>query len=395
MATLKSVRDRAKAAAAVGDYPLALGLADLVRRYAPGDLETTGVLGQIHLACGRRVEARDCFAELLEIDPENRLARSGLALLEEEDGDPDRAIEQFERVFALDSSNQRVAGEISRLHALLSHTRPTDVGFSQHAIARQLLRRKRYRRSISFFEDALRSRPGAAEIAVGMSQALWLSGRLEEAEEVAEGVLAAHPDCLKALAIVAGAGVRRGETGSLGLLRRTAEMDPGNSVARRLFLEAGLPFPRIAEEPEVPERELWDVVGRLRPAESATTPESEAALAVEDEEYDDEAFWDEEEGEAEPEPFDLPEAQLEGEWVRGRGSAAVAPTDGWLEDWLAQWAAGDALVRAGELRRAAERYLAVLNGMRGISPSGSRAPGDERSVVEKEQDGTNSGDSET
>ncbi|MHB0869903.1 MAG: hypothetical protein ACYC5J_10670, partial [Chloroflexota bacterium] len=135
--------------------------------------------------------------------------------------------------------------------------------------------------------------------------------------------------------------------------------------------------------------------GRLRPAESATTPESEAALAVEDEEYDDEAFWDEEEGEAEPEPFDLPEAQLEGEWVRGRGSAAVAPTDGWLEDWLAQWAAGDALVRAGELRRAAERYLAVLNGMRGISPSGSRAPGDERSVVEKEQDGTNSGDSET
>ncbi|MGE5620908.1 MAG: tetratricopeptide repeat protein [Sphingomonadaceae bacterium] len=361
MATLKSVRDRAKAAAAAGEYPLALELAELIRRHSPHDVRTTGLLGQIHLACGRRLEARECFAELLEVDPESRLARSGLALMEEEDGDLDQALDDFERVFALDSSNRQVAEEISQLHARLSHTRPADAALSQHAIARRLLRRKQYRRSIPFFEDALRGRPAAAEIAVGLAQALWLSGRLEEAAEVAEKVLVAHPDCLKALAIVAGAAFVRGEARCLDILRKTAELESGNTVARRLFLQAGLPFPRVGEEPEIPERELWEAIGRLGPAETIGVAGANVEPSPEDEEDEGEDgdYWEDEA--EEPELFGLPEDQLEGEWVRGRGSPAASEGAD-LQGRLAQWQAGDVLVRAGQLRRAVEHYLAALKG---------------------------------
>ncbi len=381
MATLQSVRDQARAAVVAGEYPLALSLVELIRRHFPRDFETLGLAGQIQLAQGRRAEARDSFSTVLEVDPENVVARSGLALLAEEDRDLDQALEHLERAFALDSSNRQLAWEITRLHVLLSHTRPADAGFSQHAIARRFLREKRYERAIPLLEDALRRAPGAVDVAVGMAQALWLARRREQAEQVAASILADHPDCLKAMAMVAGLAFSRGDAGALSLLRKTAELDPGNSVSRRLFVEAGLPFPRVGEEPEIPERELWQVVGRLRPArkEEATPPE-----AVEEE-------WDEE-PEEEPDPFLLPDAPEEGEWVRGKGPLGgdVGPVG-----WRDRWGTGDKLVAAGQLRLAVEQYLAVLNGWREALTGGSGALEDETIVVEKEKDGTYSGNRQT
>lgn len=310
MATLDSVRDRVRAAVAEGDYQPALHLTESIRRHFPRDLETGRLRGQIQLASGRWEEAQGSFAAVLEVDPESVVARAGLALLAEEEGDPDRALEQLERVFDLDGSNSEVAAEICRLRSRSSHSWPVDLGSAQHALARRSLVEKKYERAAVLFQDAVWRAPERLEVAVGLARALWLTRRQEEAERVAAEVLAIHPSCLKMLAILAGASFARGEAEAMFLLRKTDELDPGNRVARRLFLDAGLPFPRVGVDPEVPEAELRGVAGspsRNRPA----LEESEAEDSAEED-------WEEEE---EPEPFFLPEAQLEGEWVRGKREA--------------------------------------------------------------------------
>ncbi len=374
MATLQSVRDQARAAVAEGDYQRALSLIALIHRHFPSDLEAVRLLGQIHVACGRRAEARESFDRVLEVDPESVVARSGLALLAEEEGDPDGALEQFERAFDLDSSNSQVAAEIGRLHSLSSHTRPVDPGSTQHAMARRFLQEKRYARAVALFEEALRQTPERLEVVVGLAQALWLSGGWEEAERVAAGVVVSHPDCLRMLAILAGASFSRGEGETLFLLRRTDEFDPGNSVARRLFLDAGLPFPRVGVDPDIPKAEL-----QMVPAPVARVQ----TLAPEDLEED----WEEE---AEVEPFTLPEVELDGEWVRGKGPFLPMAD----RAVLARWLKGDSLAAAGQFLQAMEQYLVVLHGLRQTSPSDRRGSGEKRLTVEKEQDGTDSGNRE-
>ena len=310
MADLQSVRDRARAAIAAGDYQLAFHLIELTRRHFPMDLEAAMLSGQLRLAWGQWAEARDSFEAVLQVDPESVAARAGLALLAERDGDLDGAIEQLERAFDLDSSNAGVAVGIGRLRSRLPRGSSVELGLPRHALARRSLLKRRYEKAILLFRDALRAAPDRVEIAVGLARALWLARRHGEAEQVAVEVLASYPNCLKMLAVLAGASFDRGEVEAMFLLRRTAEYDPGNPVARRMFLEAGLPFPRVGDDPEIPNADLRRVASIIaRGRASALGPEP-GDPAEED--------WEEEESE----PFFLPEVQLDGEWVRVKREAA-------------------------------------------------------------------------
>lgn len=306
MATLHNVRNQAKSAITEGRYSQALLLTELIRRYFPRDLETVRLQGEIYLASGRWSEARESFEAVLQADPESQGARIGLALLAEAEGDLEQALEQMERAFDLDVANGQVAAEIGRLGSQLCHSWPGDPGSPQHALARRSLKGRLYSKAALLFRDATRRSPERLEIAVGLARSLWLVGEREEAARMAVDVLVVYPDCLKMLAILAGVSFDRGEGEALFLLRKIAELDPGNSVARRLFLDVGLPFPRVGGDPEIPEAELRRAIGARRRTQSDSM-ESEAE-ELEDEE------WGEEE---DLEPFVLPEARLEGEWARG------------------------------------------------------------------------------
>ncbi len=377
MATLQSVRDRARAAVAQGDYSLAHSLIELIHRHFPSDLESTRLLGRIQLARGRRAEAREAFLMVLQADPESVAARSALALLAEEEGELDWALEQLERAFALDSGNSRVAEEVGSIRSRLSHTSPVDPGSSEHALARLLVRQRRYSAAARLFQAALRRSPERQEVASGLAESLWLSGRRDEAEAAAATVLSSLPNSLRMLAILAGASFVRGEVEALFLLRKISESDPGNSVARRLFVDAGLPFPRVGVDAEIPGAE----VARVLAAAGRGSARGQA----------DEDPWEEWDEEEEPEPFFMPEDQLEGEWIRGKGIAPMAPHHGGPEP-SDPWAEADVLASSGQFQPAIEQYMAILRDMRQSSPTRAVSATGERSTVEKEQDGTNSGD---
>jgi len=301
MAVLFSVRQLAEIALTDGDYGLALRLVDLILRHFPGDVAAAHLLARLRLRQGSWDEARAGFERVLAADPENAAAHAGLALIAEMAGDLYGALEQLQRAFDLDSGNRELAEGIARFSARLPRSLPPDPASAIHATARRSLRRLEYRRAALQFQDALRRAPDRVEVAVGLAEALWLAGSPDEAERMAAHLLAAFPSLLKMTAILAGASFMRGEMEALFLLRRADELDPGSRIARRLFLDVGLPFPRVGTDHEIPDAELRHVLG-VGPA---------AVAAGEWEEPEEE--WEED-----AEPFCLPEPELEGEWVRRR-----------------------------------------------------------------------------
>lgn len=390
MAMLSRVRDRARGALRRGDLEEALSLAALIGRHFPDDIDTMELLGEMELARGHRPEARSILEATLAIDPERLLARSGLALIAEEDGDLDGALKQFEFAFALDTGNQQLAGEILRLHSRLNHTAPVDPEPSLYAMAWRQLREGRHDRAASLFQSGLRSDPESVEQAVGLAQALWLAGRFSAAEEVAGGVAASHPNCLKPLAILAGAAFSRGEGVAISVLRRTGQLNPGNGVARALFVAASLPFPRIGEEPEIPDEELIAAgVNRMPP------PSMEDVGLLQGEPGEGGLEAEDRGSEADGRRFAPPETTSEGEWVRDRNRvpecwAAPATADRWrrlredpasapevaaellmtVESGSADpslvWLAADALALSGRFRRAVQLYRRIAEDLRGI-----------------------------
>ncbi|HEX2923240.1 MAG TPA: tetratricopeptide repeat protein, partial [Chloroflexota bacterium] len=228
MAMLSRVHDRAREALRGGDLEMASSLVSLIWRHFAEDVDTLELHGEVELARGHRIEARSSLATVLDIDPERLLARSGLALIAEEEDDLDEALRQFEFAYALDTGNQQLAAEIARLHSRLNHTMPVDPEASRYAVAWRHLWEGRYDRATSLFQSGLKADPESVEQAVGLAQSLWFAGQSSAAEEVAGDIVTSHPNCLKPLAILAGAAFSRGDEAALSILRRTAQLNPGN-----------------------------------------------------------------------------------------------------------------------------------------------------------------------
>ncbi len=395
MPTLHAVRGRIRSAIADGDYERAQTLAEGVLRHYPEDHETVGLLGQLHLECGRWDEAERLFRFLLRVDPESTLARSGLALIAEGRGDLPEALGHFTLALEIHPGNHQLVGEVRRLRAQAKGPRLADPRCSKHAIARRLLRDGMAGEAVPLFEAALENALDPAAVALGLAQALWMAARRREAGEVAGEILTANPLCLKALALRAGAAAAEGESAPSPLLEKAWRLDPGNGVIGRIFESVGLTLPSAGLLVEVPE----EVESHPEGAE----PEPDARAGSVDE----------------AETLELPRAEVDGEWVRDRGArgseeasegAAQQPGEdasmhlvsgrsllsrhcydlaaaefrkalkadpgvasevriaalGMAEespgDLRLRWLAGDALAVEGQLRLAMEQYLKALEG---------------------------------
>ncbi|HEX2987458.1 MAG TPA: tetratricopeptide repeat protein, partial [Chloroflexota bacterium] len=393
--TLNAVRDQIRSAIDGKDYERAQTLVeDTLRRY-PEDHETVGLLGQLHLECGRWDEAEPLFRSLLRVDPESILARSGLALIAEARGDLFDALDQFTLSLEIHPNNQQLAGEVRRLLGQSKRPRLADPRYSKHAVARRLLADGMAGDAVPLFEASLEKALDPTVVALGMAEALWLAGRRREAGDVAAEILAANPVCLKALALRAAAAAAEGESDLSPLLEKAWRLDPDNGVVRRVFESAGLVAPDGDPSPELPDQVEHSPEGEV--PELAGRPEEPDGF----------------------EPQDLPCAEGDGEWVRDGGVAEPQkPSDregtepeedgkSHLATGLAmqaqhsydlaavefrkalkldprlapevriaaqsmveespgdprlRWLAGDALAAEGQLRSAMDQYLKVLEG---------------------------------
>lgn len=286
MATLSEVLDLARSGMAAGRDKEALSLAQLILHRCPNELGALEISGKIHLQAGDLREARGAFERLLAVDPEHVVARSAVAIIAEEEGDPEAAFELFQRAYEIDPANQEIASEISRLQGELGRNMGVDSGSSMHSAGRRYLAEKKYESAVPWLQEALRVAPNAVEVAMALGTCYWLAWRPREAEEVGREVLARHPNSVKALAILAGSVFSRGGEETQSLLAKTACLDAGNGVARSLFAEAGLVLPEGVSEPEIPDEELALVLAGEVPSGQSTETAGARTIAEPEEPVD-------------------------------------------------------------------------------------------------------------
>lgn len=370
MATLSELRDQVRAALVEGDPRRALFLAKLIQLHSPQDNEALELLGQGYAGVGRLLEARRLFERVLEVDPENGSARWDLASILEQEGEAEAALEQMEQAWEGGLRDYQLMENIQRLHSQLSPGWPLDVGSSRYARANGLLAEGRYGDAIPIFKEAVRIAPNP-EAMVGMSLALWHAGRVREAEVVARNALREHPDCLKALAIMAGATAQKGEDPG-PWLASCSTLNPGNGVARPLFDALGIPFPDSQEGVEIPDEVVAELMGKLGlrsglDGPAGLGPEDAYLLITFGRAYEARGWGDRAVSDFR---MALRLNPLVADQVAGSILAAAEANSA---DPNARWLAGDALASQGRYREAMRQYMVVLEDARPPEgqPSGS------------------------
>ncbi len=331
MATLSEILEEANAALSAGNHERALSLALLMQRHFPRDYQTLELLGKIYLEGRKLRESRDAFGRVLEIDPENVLARAAYAIIAEEEGDQDEALLQFRRALDVDPGNHEIAAEVARLYAQLGRGQPPEPGSSVHATARRSIAEHRYENAIPWLQEALRQTPDLTDVAMGLIRAQWLARRPKEAENLAREVTVQHPDCLGALAVMAAMAVSRRDAEAETLLNRTSMLNPGNAVTRALFAEAGMDFPELEERLDIPVAELHEVLEASSDASPSTTEIPPDA------------------------PSDAAEQVTFAVQPSADGEVTAA-----VDEIRTRWLAGDVMAMDGQFRKAVEQYLLVL-----------------------------------
>lgn len=278
MATVEEVRAQASSALAAGEYGKALSLALLVQRHFPGDIQTTRLLGKIHLETRSLTKAAASFRTAVDVDPEDIVSWSALAIVAEEEGDLEKALENFERALEIDPTSVEVSAEVTRLRGELALSRPPRPESSMHSMARGFIAEGKFESAVPWLQEAIRLSPESTTVALALARALWQSWRPREAREVAREVLAKHPNCLKALAIVAASSYSAGGADGRSALEKTRRLNPGNDVARSFFEAGGLPFPEEPPVPEIPDSEVREAMSV--PGSDSFSPEGATAKAT-------------------------------------------------------------------------------------------------------------------
>jgi CRISPR-associated protein Csy1 len=176
-ASRASPRDFAAASEASrsGRHAEAVGLLRGLAARFPEDAEVHRQLGDALLAAGAKNEAAAAFVEAVRRDRACAGAHAGLARIFDERGDVVAAMAAFQQVVRLSPNDPRA---LSRLGQILTMFRVTE--------AEAYLRR------------AIELEPGDTEAARHLGYVLRRLNRVEEARNVARGILARNPDDLQA-----------------------------------------------------------------------------------------------------------------------------------------------------------------------------------------------------
>lgn len=228
-------------------YPDYAGrMAQGLLRYVPRHVEARCLLGQILLEEGRLKRAESAFEAVLKADPEGVEALVGLGMVAWRQGDAVRAQAWLARAREIVPGD----GDLEVASLLLGEATSS---LGAGAQARELADQGEFQWSVEAYERALSKEQRRAELLLGKAEALWRGGDLERAREMLEGLVREHPGWVKPFLLLADIRLEGGDRqGSEALFRRAHELDPGGSVARRVF--QGMSFRRalLPQDVDVP-----------------------------------------------------------------------------------------------------------------------------------------------
>ncbi|HYN89304.1 MAG TPA: tetratricopeptide repeat protein, partial [Ardenticatenaceae bacterium] len=194
------------------------------------------LLSQAALERGDYHEAGDLFRRVLSADPEDFIARAGLALVYRQEGALDEAIWQMLRAYELVPGNAEVREHLRQLFEERDDRAPGRFKLNSAGLARIYMRDGWYERAADELRAQLDAEPDRVDLRVALVECLWRAGQRGEAAETAAEVLQELPYCLKANLLLGQALAEEGDSELAWQYLHVAQaLDPENAVAQRLF----------------------------------------------------------------------------------------------------------------------------------------------------------------
>jgi tetratricopeptide (TPR) repeat protein len=198
----------------------------------PESLEAQRLLGEIYLAKGNLEEAQQAFDWVLTNDPENVIAYCDRALISEQQGDYDTALDCYQQAYELSRGNSKIRQQFNKLSQKAGQQ-----GFmlSRAGLARLYMRGDLLTQAIQEWEAVLAVAPERLDARAGLLETYWREGLYDRVEQLAGQVLKDVPGCEKALLLLAYVTSLKSMLQAQELIRRAQVFDPDLLMAQDLF----------------------------------------------------------------------------------------------------------------------------------------------------------------
>src|SRR5512143_182511 len=263
----------------------------ILARY-PKYIDAYRLIGKAALEKEDNATALDIFQRVLAADPEDYLARVGMSIIYDRQGDMDRAIWHMERAYDLMPSNGVIQSELKRLYARRDGVEPTRISLTRGALARMYAQGDLYPEAIADINKMLQEQPDRLDLQVLLTQVLWRNDQRIEAADWAQKILKRLPYCLTSNLILGEVWRANDQNVESEVpLRRAQQIDPENSFAAKFFGGAS-PLPKqivmidrfeapYTAEPTVTAPPIDEVPDWLRGlSDAAATPQITDRLAT-------------------------------------------------------------------------------------------------------------------
>ncbi|MGQ9874327.1 MAG: tetratricopeptide repeat protein, partial [Chloroflexus sp.] len=226
----------------------AIGLIQHILEHYPDNLEAQRLLGETYLAKRDLPAATATFEQVLQVDPENIPAHVGLGMAYEWQGRLDKAIAEFEQALEIRPDMPELRAQLVRLYTEAWGSEHAALRLSRPGLARLYARGHMLPQAIHEFRQVIAEHPDRLDAWVGLIEALWRDGQLDEAATVCQDALKQQPHLLKANLILGGILLLDGDQRGLDYWRVAQHIDPYQTVAKLLFdtLPAGIPTPDVS-----------------------------------------------------------------------------------------------------------------------------------------------------
>ncbi|MDP2663392.1 MAG: tetratricopeptide repeat protein [Dehalococcoidia bacterium] len=238
---------RGELALRLGHPQYAAAAARRVLEELPGHLKAHLLLGQALLDRDILDEASEEFRKVLDLDPENVVARSAHAVALEGEGKLKGAISEMEVAWESDPYNPDLREALTTLRAKLERVDPGPE-LSAAGLGRLYARKGQHAKALGALRETVAAGPPRSDILLTQAESLWRMDRLEEAARVCQSVLSQFPNAVKARLLLGLIRVKRGDiAGGTALLHEASSADPSGAVATAFLEGTGFEIPRLED----------------------------------------------------------------------------------------------------------------------------------------------------